>query len=362
MRPSLREIREEAYSRWEDRVQNDGFPPDGRALDDWLGAEQDLLFGMNYEILFEDRLDKKLKQFIGSKTHRKCRYCGNVPPASTFKTEAHAISYSLGNRSLIALDECDDCNTVFSNTGEDSLGKMLIPLRALLGMSGRKGPLTVKSKDEKFRFSRDTAKATYVVQDDGPNKVMRHDPATRTLSADLPAQAFIPVRLLKGLAKMALAVMPQEALTGCGRTLEWLRSRDDGLYLDEIRDGMTYISFVPPEMPYPSAGLYKRTDPDSGMPAYCFVILVASLMLQTYVPLCDLDEAYAGKELMLPRLGHTVYNREGPTQWDVIPVKSTEWQKDAVLEVVWQYDEQVESADSAQAEQLQNGTEGRAES
>jgi hypothetical protein len=76
MLPTERQIRQAAHARWVQGGRLDGF-----ALDNWIGAEQDLVLAMNYEEIALYFLDAEPKQHIGSKANRKCRYCGAVPPA-----------------------------------------------------------------------------------------------------------------------------------------------------------------------------------------------------------------------------------------------------------------------------------------
>lgn len=338
MRPSQEAIRAEAHSRWEDRVREDDAPIDGYELDDWLGSENDLTFQMNYIPLAEYELGVgAAKLFIGSKDHRKCRYCGAKSPATSFKKRAHAISHLLGNKSLFSNDECDDCNTLFSETGEDSLGKMLIPTRALLCISGAKGVPSVKSCDQQFRLDHNRSTGGFSIKDTGSKVVLRHDLTDRTLTGELPTQPFVPVRILKGLTKMAMAIMPEHELVHCKRTLEWLRIKDDHKWLDEIREGMTYFSILP-SAPPPTAGLYKRVGEDTQFPVFMFRVESEGLSLQTYVPLCDLDDKDHRLTMSLPRLGHMAFYPDPPTQWSVIPVKSTALIKDAGLEVKMQYE------------------------
>lgn len=82
----------------------------------------------------------------------------------------------------------------------------------------------------------------------------------------------------------------------------------------------------------------------AAMPAYIFTIGVESLLLQSYVPLCSEDHRHSGRELFAPRLGHTAMHPEGPTQWDIVPVKSAAFVKDAALQVVMQYESRDEGS------------------
>lgn len=256
----------------------------------------------------------------------------------------------IGNRSLIANDECDECNVFFSETVEDSLGKMLSPLRTLLAIPGKKGVPTQQSNDKGFRMEYDKAEPGFSIRDTATNRVMREDIDEKSMSAELATQPFVPVRVLKCLAKMALAIMPEANLAQCKRSLQWVRSADDSTGLEEIREGLTFLSLVPFVFPRPMAALYQRFTA-APMPAYVFVVSVSSLMLQSYVPFCTDDESLRGGKVVVPRLGHLALDPEGPTQWDVIPVKSATLMRDAVLHVEMKYDN-VTSTSPARSEPM----------
>jgi hypothetical protein len=61
-------------------------------------------------------------------------------------------------------------------------------------------------------------------------------------------------------------------------------------------------------------------------------------MLQAYVRLSTLDDVWSGHLLAAPRLGQVAMSSDGPTQWSVIPMKSTALAKDTTLQVIMQYE------------------------
>ncbi len=92
------------------------------------------------------------KQFLGSKDGQTCRYCSRGKPAVSFKKDAHAVPHLLGNRSIFAHYECDSCNEQFSVSLEDHLGKLLLPVRAVLGIRGKKGVPSFKTDSQRSRI------------------------------------------------------------------------------------------------------------------------------------------------------------------------------------------------------------------
>lgn len=259
-----------------------------------------------------------------------------MPPAK-FRNDSHAIPEFIGNTSLIANDECDGCNSFFSKTIEDNLAKMVSPLRTLLAIRGKNRVPTQQSNDQLFRMEYDKTWPGFNIRDKGPKPLIRENVAERTVSADLPTQPFVPVRALKCLAKMALAIMTEVDLAHCKRTIEWIRAAADTLWLDEVREGLTYQSFLPIAPPHPMASLLRRKTA-AAMPAYILTIGVESLLLQSYVPFCSEDDKHLGRELFAPRLGHTAMHPEGPTRWAVVPVKNAALVRNAALEFVAQYE------------------------
>jgi HNH endonuclease len=59
---------------------------------------------------------------FGDTRNRRCRFCGLRPPEATFRTQAHAIPASLGNRTLFTAHECDACNQAFGRGIENEFG------------------------------------------------------------------------------------------------------------------------------------------------------------------------------------------------------------------------------------------------
>ncbi|MCZ7607038.1 MAG: HNH endonuclease [Planctomycetota bacterium] len=108
-------------------------------------------FRDHYELLaskmvpvFEENADKEV---LGKRAgERLCRVCGRKAPVVKFRTEAHVIPRSLGNRWLVTQQECDECNGRYGREHDDELAKMLLPMLALLRIPGRNGPPAFKAR------------------------------------------------------------------------------------------------------------------------------------------------------------------------------------------------------------------------
>ena len=96
--------------------------------------------------MFSEVLSKGDKLFIDSESERVCRFCGKSESQVTFKSVAHAIPESLGNKRVILLNECDECNSFFSETLEDSFDKYTKPYRLLFGVKDKKKSQAIKQE------------------------------------------------------------------------------------------------------------------------------------------------------------------------------------------------------------------------
>src|SRR4051812_49472669 len=79
MFPSWEEIEKAAYDRWERRGRIHGHD-----RDDWVAAELDLTFDMNFRTLAEYPLAEKTDRILGAARNPRCRFCEQSPPRAGF--------------------------------------------------------------------------------------------------------------------------------------------------------------------------------------------------------------------------------------------------------------------------------------
>jgi hypothetical protein len=87
-------------------------------------------YSHNYTTLVFAGLGSENKRIVLGRKPFECRFCGGKPPEKTFRKRAHAVSELLGNKIMVSLYECDDCNKRFSRF-EDDLAKMTLPARSI---------------------------------------------------------------------------------------------------------------------------------------------------------------------------------------------------------------------------------------
>ena len=88
-----------------------------------------------------------------------CRFCSATNPKK-FRTKSHTIAEGLGNKWLISLDECDDCNKKFQ-LYDDALCKSVGVILTLGGVLGK------KNKTRKTGRTKDGHNIRHIKDDNG---------------------------------------------------------------------------------------------------------------------------------------------------------------------------------------------------
>jgi len=318
MLPTEEQIRHEAHRRWEERGRMNG-----NDLFDWYSAERALRLFLNYQPILFYELSAEPKVYLGNRSPRRCRYCGRGEEA-TFQITAHAIPESIGNRRLIALDECDDCNKYFSETLEDSLGKFLLPFRTLLGIPGKKGVPSFKSRDKLTRIDFDSAKQGFHAIDPRSTLNLQDDIERKQFNITVPTQKYVPVLVLKCLVKMALAVLPHEELPYFDSTIRWLLNPNPKCCLEYMRGAGCYKYFIPEFVQKPWVSLLRRTNTDNNYPHMLFLVSSAGLILQTCLPLSSRDLHLASGSTDVPPFAGFHTDADGKPEVEMLRLDSAE--------------------------------------
>ncbi|MFO0960706.1 MAG: DUF2934 domain-containing protein [Isosphaeraceae bacterium] len=250
MFPTAEQIRTAAYLRWERRGLLHG-----RDVDDWAAAEQDLLFSLNYELIAHHKLDAGEPAFVGRRSPRVCRFCEGSPPRSPFADAVRPIPQALGNQSLLALDECDECHVRFTELIVTDFERFILPYLAGKAAPGR------------------------------------------------GASPPIPVSAYKGLIQMALAILPPGELEYVPDAIEWVGNDDHDADLGAFA-GLGLGCYVHSAGPYraPFAAIARRTADDAPMPYLLFFLGTSGMVFQAPIPLCIRDEDLEAGAMIVPRV------------------------------------------------------------
>lgn len=257
MLPSSEQVRIGAYFRWAQR----GFGH-GAHLDDWVAAEQVLLFSMNYEVVASYRLNDPEPTRIGRSRPRVCRFCEQGEPRTTFSDDVPVLAGS----SLRVMDQCEECQGQFSESLD--------------------GPL---------------------------------DAFLTNLSRGMVPES-VPIAAYKALVKTALEIVPEDELDLFPDAVEWVcnpdHDHDGGSF---SRMGMGIFLHQSGGLRESFVALARKIEDGEAMPSALFFVGGAGFSLSMAVPLCARDEELEGEELIVPRLA-TV--GEGDSGLPLEPVES----------------------------------------
>ncbi|MBR1851867.1 MAG: hypothetical protein IJ794_01625 [Lachnospiraceae bacterium] len=182
----------------------------------------------DYEILVEfDNIESKEERQevhgFEEQTNLRCMFCGKPFKNWGKKDVAHAISECLGNKKLINLAECYECNHLFGEIAENHLGKFIMPYRIVNEVYG-KGKYKNVIKDmprdknlsyEKYRyeqrknvpvFSSETIDVyNMLIERAGTGRLKRTENGIRL---SIPRQNYEPRLVYVSLLKIAYTLLP----------------------------------------------------------------------------------------------------------------------------------------------------------
>jgi hypothetical protein len=282
MFPTSDQIRAAAYDRWQGRGSWHG-----RDRDDWLRAEQDLLFTLNYAVVA--RVGSSPPAENGPLQTRlpgaqACRFCEQAAPRVRF-SGAHdrlPVLRSNGTLAMSVPDECDDCRRLFDESFGADLSRLILPIR------------------------------------DGKAS---GDP----LPSSISTQPYVPIAAFKALTRMALACLPRAELATFEAAIEWVNNPDHDFDARAFGPLSCVLHLYAVPFPAPWATLSLRGDHDVPVPYALFHLGDGCAMLQLVVPLGSRDEDLDGQTLVIPRVTHSLLSarRDDPTACAKIALTSS---------------------------------------
>jgi hypothetical protein len=250
MFPSRDQIERAAYDRWERRGRCHGAD-----REDWVAAELDVTFALNYRPLVEYSPDGDEPGRIGSGRKPRCRFCEQSPPRARFSKTRSALPEFMGNPWLLTREICDECVAQFSAGIDQDLRRFWDALDGL-----RRG----RSSDREMR-----------------------------------APSSISIPAYKGLIRIALTLMPEAELSAFTDTIEWVGNPDHDF--DRSLFGgvgcLLYEVYEPSTRPW--ASLTTRVDDEAQVPYMLSFLGSGGLVVEAQVPLCSRDEDLDGNDVRI---------------------------------------------------------------
>lgn len=241
MRPTREQIEVSAYHRWQRRGGDHG-----GSHDDWVAAEKDLAFGLNYRYVARHRFDGPAALLGKAEADaaglpRRCRFCEHTEPATAFADPPPPALP--GVPSLRAWDECEECRATYESALAGAFESFARPLL-------------------------------------GP--------------PPCPPHAEIPVAALKELLRFALSVLPPTELHHFGDTVEWVTNPDHAREA-RLLDGLgCRVYLTPAPVASPFLALARRVDDEAPWPYLLVFLATGRVVFQTHLPLCTRDEDLEG--------------------------------------------------------------------
>lgn len=237
--------------------------------------------------------------FLGTENDRRCRFCGQGVPETTFDKTAHAIPELIGNKILYSYWECDSCNRWFGKNYDDQFGRYTHPARTLGQTCGKKGVPSIKLGRSWIDFTPEKGLQIYKHPKDNCIQVDENANCVRFKKTREP---YRPRSVYKCLVKIALTIMPAAEISHFAETINWLMVEPDaGTVVTSSFCCHSLFKDGPKPVPYPLAalGIKRKHDLMSSYPYAFFFLAFDNLAYQIMVPFCSQDKHLDGKRAKL---------------------------------------------------------------
>ncbi|MDQ5936794.1 MAG: hypothetical protein QG574_4130 [Cyanobacteriota bacterium erpe_2018_sw_21hr_WHONDRS-SW48-000092_B_bin.40] len=154
----------------------------------------------------------------------KCRFCQKRSPEVTFKSIAHAVPESIGNKYIFCPTECDTCNKFFGSTIENEFGKWSKQHRTLAQVSGKGGIPQLGRSDGSWNIKCIGDTTQIKVTDD--YQMFEYDEAANKINLSIVMESFVPQAVYKTFCKMALSLAEESDLPHLSKISNWVLDPD----------------------------------------------------------------------------------------------------------------------------------------
>lgn len=230
-------------------------------------------FNSNYGIC-PLHIGRGKKFYIGSKDNKHCRFCGRNEPEVKFRNIAHAVPEFLGNKQLISLQECDECNDFFARNLEDHLGKYTKPFRLISMIKGKRGIPAYKTKGKESRIEFDLEEGSLVSSETVNERISSIDFKNDQLTLEFDYEPYIPVAVYKAFVKIGLSVIHEDELAPFQKTIKWILNSDHSKGI--MKPLAVKVLFMPGINPHKFLKVYflrKKIGLDNERIPYCMLIV-----------------------------------------------------------------------------------------
>jgi len=238
---------------------------------------------------------------------RVCRFCHRKYPYVTFRSLAHIIPESLGNRYLVSEIECDDCNHIFGRL-DDQLINFIGVTRSLNGTRGKKetGKPNYPSHDKRVKVTHERflndPNAIRIDLAEAGNGAYNADLASNTQTFTFTKTPYVPLKVYLSLLKMAICIMPDNEMVNYTRLLDLINTAKKKDIKYDVSGAIASICLFNldfgNDMPY--LMLFKKRDEKAEIPTHVLRLAARNFSIEVKIPLHK-DDAFvnSGKEIEL---------------------------------------------------------------
>ena len=227
---------------------------------------------LSYKVLCLKSFSEKTYVGNGGDT-RRCRICGEVKTAEHFSHDSHAISAAVGNKYLICLEECDDCNSKFGAVETDFVAYTQFPL-FINKVPNRKGKMRIiEGRNASVRWAGealpikdiDTEYISIHLRDWKDDKINDADEVKKIMEGmDFSKISFTPQNVYKTLCKYVISSFPGNTEEIFAKTARWVIEKPAEKLLPPILIGNSSKAIHIPRLT-----IYMRNEDSKDFPL-CF--------------------------------------------------------------------------------------------
>lgn len=224
---------------------------------------------------------------------RVCRFCKRNSKETSFKTDSHVIPHALGNKYLVADDECDQCNKLFS-TYENCLVDYLGIHRTVFSSRGKKNKVPkFKSPDSGLTASNthfQTIEKAIIIEDNNGSAFDIDDVSGKT-TINYKKHSYIPIFVYKALLKVALSLIKDTYLPVYTETIKMLITDHSDKFLSSFaKVGVAYTSLHMKT----HCLIFRKQSATEAFPTHVFQLYYENLVFQLFIPLNKEDCGHYG--------------------------------------------------------------------
>ena len=248
---------------------------------------------------------------------------------------AHAFPHFIGNRTLFAYDECDDCNRGFSQSAEQHFARYLGLERTTSKIRGKRGVPTYKDVGRRPEIRFDGSTKRLRAEADISEPFIFLDTERKLLTLRWRREPYVPRSAFRCLAKMALAIVPEDRLAEFAGALMWLVGKRPDASVGGCFHCFRSLSITGVNLI--EAILLTRKSDQLPVPYASFLVIFANFGFQIFLPNLPQDAHLIGKGFsilpfpnMLEHVSSVFYFKED--------LSSEELLKNDIAETNFEYD------------------------